>query len=248
MVDTEVLVLLVLVAGTAGFVDAIAGGGGLLVLPALLAAGLGPTAALATNKLQASFGSGSAALHFTRRGAVDPRTLAPAIATTFVGAAVGTVLVQQLDTSALEVVLPVLLLALAGYVLLGRDVGARPSPPRVTGSTFAGTVAPGIGFYDGFFGPGTGSFFAVAFVSLRGMDLTRATAHTKVLNFTSNVAALLFFVLGGKPVWAVGLGMALGQLVGARLGAHVVLAHGARVVRPLLAVVSIAISLRLLLD
>ncbi len=104
-----------------------------------------------------------------------------------------------------------------------------------------------IGFYDGFFGPGTGSFFAIAFVTLRGFELRRATASTKVLNFTSNVAALIFFAIGGAPVWAVGLSMAVGQFLGARLGSNLVMAKGARLVRPLIVVMSTAISVRLLL-
>lgn len=247
-VDPEVLVVLAAVATAAGFVDSIAGGGGLLTVPALLAAGLAPTAALATNKLQSSFGAFSAALNYTRRGAVRPRDLGPAVAATFVGAALGTILVQQVDTDALETVLPYLLLALAAYVLLGPRIGDVEARPRVSARGFAASAAPGIGFYDGFFGPGTGSFFAVAFVSLRGMELTRATAHTKVLNLTSNVAALLFFVLGGKPVWVVGLAMAAGQFLGARLGSSLVLARGAGLVRPVLAFVTIAISIRLLVD
>ena len=238
--------MLVAVGALAGFVDAIAGGGGLLTVPALLAAGLAPTAALATNKVQSSFGAGSAAWNYARRGAVRPRDLAPAIGTTFVGAAAGTVLVQQVDASLLEVLLPFLVLAIAVYFLVRPDAGAVPRRARVGAGAYAGSAAPAIGFYDGFFGPGTGSFFALSFVALRGHDLTRATAHTKVLNLTSNLAALVFFALGGAPVWAVGLAMAAGQFAGARVGSNLVLARGSRLVRPLLVVVSVAISIRLL--
>lgn len=231
----------------AGFVDSIAGGGGLLTLPALLTAGLPPSAALATNKVQSSFGSGSATLNFVRRGAVDPRSLRPSIVATFAGAATGTVLVQRLDASFLETLLPFLVLGVAAYFLLAPNAGDVERDARVDARVFARTAAPGIGFYDGFFGPGTGSFFAASFVALRGFDLTRATAATKVLNFTSNVAALLFFALGGAPVWVVGLAMAVGQFAGARLGSNLVLARGSRLVRPLIVVMSVAISLRLLL-
>ena len=245
-VSLEVLLLLFAVGGVAGFVDSIAGGGGLLSVPALLAAGLAPTAALATNKVQSSFGAGSAAWNYARRGAVRPRDLAPAIATTFVGAAGGTILVQQVDPGVLETVLPFLVLAIAVYFLVRPDAGEVSRTARIGRGPFAATAAPAIGFYDGFFGPGTGSFFALSFVTLRGHDLTRATAHTKVLNLTSNVAALAFFALGGAPVWTVGLVMAVGQFTGARLGSNLVLARGARLVRPLLVVVSVAISIRLL--
>lgn len=245
-VSVEVLVLLFAVACAAGFVDSIAGGGGLLTVPALLAAGLGPTAALATNKVQSSFGAASATHNYTRRGAVRPRDLLPAVATTFVGAAAGTTLVQRVDPAFLETLLPFLLLAIAVYFLVRPDAGAVSRAARVGPGPFAATAAPAIGFYDGFFGPGTGSFFALSFVTLRGHDLTRATAHTKVLNLTSNLAAVLFFAMGGAPVWAVGLAMAAGQFVGARLGSNLVMARGSRLVRPLLVVVSVAISVRLL--
>ena len=245
-VSLEVLALLFVVGAMAGFVDSIAGGGGLLSVPALLAAGLPPTAALATNKVQSSFGAASATWNYARRGAVRPGDLRLAIATTFVGASVGTVLVQQVDPGFLETLLPFLVLAMGLYFLVRPDAGEVARTARIGPRAFAGTAAPAIGFYDGFFGPGTGSFFALAFVTLRGQDLTRATAHTKVLNLTSNLAALLFFVLGGAPVWAIGLVMAVGQFAGARMGSNLVLARGARLVRPLLVLVSIAISVRLL--
>lgn len=246
-VTVEALALLLLVAVAGGFVDSMAGGGGLLTVPALLAAGLGPTAALATNKVQSSFGAATATWNYTRGGAVVPRLLAPAIATTFTGAAAGTLLVQRVDPGFLETLLPFLVLAVAAYFLLAPRAGEVERAARLSSRGFAGTAAPAVGFYDGFFGPGTGSFFALAFVSLRGMELTGATAATKVLNLTSNLAAVLFFALGGVPAWRVGLVMAVGQATGARLGSSLVLARGSRLVRPLLVVVSVAISLRLLL-
>lgn len=245
-VAVEVLLLLFVVGGVAGFVDSMAGGGGLLTVPALLAVGLGPTAALATNKVQSSFGAASATMNYTRGGAVRPRDLLPAIVTTFVGAATGTILVQQVDPGFLETLLPFLVLAIAVYFLVRPEAGQVARAARIGPRPFAATAAPAIGFYDGFFGPGTGSFFALSFVTLRGHDLTRATAHTKVLNLTSNLAALLFFAIGGAPVWVVGLAMAGGQFAGARLGSGLVLARGSRLVRPLLVVVSVAISVRLL--
>lgn len=245
-VPVEVLLLLFVVAVLAGFVDSIAGGGGLLTVPALLAAGLGPTAALATNKVQSSFGAATATVTYTRGGAVRPRELLPAVATTFVGSAAGTVLVQQVETGFLEKLLPFLVLGIAAYFLLAPRAGEVEKAARLQPAGFAGSAAPAIGFYDGFFGPGTGSFFALSFVTLRGFELIRATAHTKVLNLTSNVAAIAFFALGGAPVWVVGLAMAGGQAVGARVGSTMAMARGARLVRPLLVVVSIAISVRLL--
>lgn len=233
------------VAILAGFIDAVAGGGGLLTVPALLSAGLTPAQTLATNKLQGSFGTFSASLHFIRSGHVELKPLVPSIAAVFCGAAAGTLTVQVLDPGFLKRFLPVLLVGIAAYFLLSPRIGEEDRHQRLSLAGFALSFAPLIGFYDGFFGPGTGSFFAIVLVTLLGFNLRKATAQTKVLNLTSNVAALLFFLLGGKMVWSAGLAMAAGQFLGARLGSHMVIAKGAGLVRPCLVIMSLAITARL---
>jgi len=155
--------------------------------------------------------------------------------------------VQFLEADLLRDLIPILLIGFGLYFLLSPRVGDLDAHQRVPLRVFALTAGVGIGFYDGFFGPGTGSFFALAFVALLGHNLRRATAHAKLLNFTSNLAALLLFLIGGQLVWSLGLAMALGQVVGAYLGSHLVLRHGVRLVRPLLVIVSLVMSLRLLL-
>jgi uncharacterized membrane protein YfcA len=247
-ITTDLLCTLVAVAAVAGFVDAVAGGGGLLALPALLWAGLPPVQALATNKLQGTFGTLTSSSHFVRHGHADLRALAPAIALTFVGAAAGTLLVQRLDSQFLARLVPLLLLGFAGYFLLAPRLRRREPHQRIGLPAFALLIGTGVGFYDGFFGPGTGTFFAAGFVLLLGYDLTRATAGTKILNFTSNVASLLFFAAAGEVVWSIGLAMGLAQVAGATLGARMVVRHGARLIRPLLVAVSVALSLKLLLE
>ncbi len=244
--EAATLAALFAVALVAGFVDSIAGGGGLLTVPALLTAGLPVPAALATNKLQASFGSFAASATFVGSGRVALRPLVPQIALTFLGAAAGAAVVLRVDPRFLGALVPPLLVAVALYTILSPRMGDAEAPPRVSPLAFAATVCPLLGFYDGFFGPGTGSFFAVAHVLLLGFPLGRATAHTKVLNFTSNIASLLYFLAAGQAVFQVGLVMGAGQLIGGRLGAGLVIARGARVVRPILAIVSIAVSLRLI--
>lgn len=229
----------------AGFIDSIAGGGGLLTIPALLAAGLPPAETLATGKLQSSFGALSATIKFVRRGEVNPGSMRSMIACTFVGAAAGATLVQLLDSSFLRDVIPILLIGIALYLLLSPKAGDIDAHQRIGEHAFALSIGTGIGFYDGFFGPGTGTFFAIAFVSLLGHNLRKATAHTKVLNLTSNIAALLFFIIGGHVVWSVGLLMGAGQYIGAQLGAHMVIRNGARIVRPMLVTASIAITAKL---
>ncbi len=243
----DTLMLLVAVAGVAGMIDAIAGGGGLLALPALLWAGLPPVQALATNKLQGSFGTFTSSLNFVRRGQVDLRRLVVPILMTFAGSVSGTLAVQHLGSELLEDVVPALLIAFALYFLFSPRIGDQDAHHRISHGLFGLLVGFSVGFYDGFFGPGTGSFFAAAFVLLLGYNLRRATGATKVLNFTSNIASLLFFALAGQVVWQVGLPMGLAQMAGAWLGSHLVIRHGTRLIRPLLVLVSLAISIKLLL-
>jgi len=246
-VSPEILALLVGVALIAGLVDAIAGGGGLLALPALLWAGVPPLEALATNKLQGTFGTATAAFNFTRRGQIDPRGMLGQIVWTFAGAVCGTLAVQYLAAAWLNQVVPILLIAFSINFLFSPRIGDQDAHRRISPSLFGMTVGFGVGFYDGFFGPGTGTFFAAGFVLLLGWNLRRATAGTKLLNFTSNLASLLFFAAGGQVVWSIGLGMGLGQMVGAWIGSHLVIRHGSALIRPLLVSVSILVSLKLLL-
>lgn len=246
--ELSTLLFLLLAGGLAGFVDAIAGGGGLITIPALLATGMSPVSALATNKLQSSFGAFTATRTFWRAGMIDLQRMRLAVILTFIGSAIGTLLIQQLDAGQLSRLLPYLLIGIALYFGFSPRVGDSDSKMRISLITFSVTCAPLIGFYDGFFGPGTGSFFAIAFVALAGMNIRTATANTKLLNFTSNIAALLFFILGGHVVWLAGLVMAGGQLIGARLGAGMVISKGSRLVRPLLVITALSISVRLLLQ
>ncbi|QSX31268.1 TSUP family transporter [Shewanella cyperi] len=242
----EMAALLVAAATLAGFIDAIAGGGGLLTIPALMWAGLPPTAALATNKLQACGGSFFASLYFVRKGMVDLAALKMSILAAFVGSACGTIAVQLIDAGILARVLPFLMLAIGAYFLFSKKISEEDRHQVLTPALFAMTAALGVGFYDGFFGPGTGSFFALAFVSLAGFGLAKATAHAKVLNFATNIASLLCFALGGKVVWMLGLMMLGGQALGASLGSRLVVTKGTRIIKPLVVCMSVAMSIKLL--
>ncbi len=244
----HLLLLLTFIGLLAGFIDAIAGGGGLLTLPALLAAGLPPAQALATNKLQGSFGSLSASINFIRQGYVSPRRLWAAILCSLVGAGAGAFAVQRIAPGALRQIVPVLLVMATLYFIFSPRVADVHGERRMGDGVFALLFGTGIGFYDGFFGPGTGSFFVIACIALLGLPVRNATAYSKVLNFTSNFAALLLFIAGGKVAWTVGLPMAVGQFVGGRLGAGVVIGWGVRVVKPALVVVSLLMSAKVLLD
>lgn len=243
----EVIALLCLAAALAGFVDAIAGGGGLITVPALLAVGMDPIAAIATNKVQSSFGSTAATWNYWRAGRIDFRLLTWPLVATLLGAGMGAVAVTFVDTAWLMVLLPALLVAIAIYFLVGPKASNEDVHARLTPFAYS-AVAGGIGFYDGFFGPGTGSFFALSLVTLMGMGLTRATAHTKALNLTSNLVSVGVFAVGGHVVWAIGLCMAVGQLVGGWLGSHMAMRFGPRLIRPLLVVICLAMVVKLLAD
>jgi len=242
----DIALPLMALAFVSGAIDAIAGGGGLLTIPALLWVGLPPVAALATNKAQAVFGSLAATMHFARQGVVNPLEAWRAVLATFIGAGAGALLVQHLASDLLERLIPVLLIGFALYFGLSPRVADIDSRQRLGTTAFGVLIGGGVGFYDGFFGPGTGTFLAAGYVALLGYNLRRATAHAKLLNLTSNLAALLVFAVGGHVVWALGLPMACGQLLGGWLGAHLVLRHGARLVRLVLVAVSLAISVKLL--
>ncbi|OBT07330.1 hypothetical protein A9264_07770 [Vibrio sp. UCD-FRSSP16_10] len=245
-VSIQVLTFLFFIAGLAAFIDAIAGGGGLLTVPALLAAGVPPTQALATNKLQSSFGSFSASFYFVRNGLVNLKEMRLAILCTFIGSAIGAETVQYVDASILTSLIPALLLLISLYFLLAPQAQESTGTQKMSEVMFALCIGGCIGFYDGFFGPGTGSIFTVCFVVIGRFSLVEATARTKVLNFTSNIAALTFFIIAGLPVWKIGLIMAIGGFIGARLGAKMVVAKGQRWIRPLVIFMSMTMAFKLL--
>ncbi len=239
------LPLLFVVGGVAGWMDSIAGGGGLITVPVLLNLGLSPAEALGTNKLQAVFGSGSAAWHYHRAGLIGRAV--GGVVFTAIGAALGALAVQLIRADFLAKTIPFLLIAIAVYFLFKPQLGEADVRPRWKAGIFHFVFGLALGFYDGFFGPGTGSFWAMAYVWLLGFNLTKATAHTKLMNFTSNAASLAMFLLGGRAHWAAGLVMGGGQLLGARIGAKMVVARGAKFIRPIFIAVVLAITIRLLL-
>lgn len=246
MYDIWVLVALGGVAVIAGFVDAVAGGGGLITIPALLWAGLPPLGAIATNKAQSIVGTTIAAWTYWRKGYVSILSLVPSIGAAFAGSLLGAIVVKQVDTSALEVLIPVAVIAVALYFTFSPSIKDIDGAARLKFATFVPLFAVVIGFYDGVFGPGTGSFFMLAFVALFGLSAARASAHTKILNVVSNLAALLFFIVAGDVVWPVALVMACGQILGGYLGAITGIRYGAKIIRPLVIVVSIILAVKLL--
>jgi uncharacterized membrane protein YfcA len=232
----------------AGFVDSIAGGGGLITLPVLLSLGIDTKVALGTNKLQATFGSGSAAIHYARAGAVNFAENRRGCVCAFIGAAAGSLLVQQLDQLFLKRLIPFLLIAVAVYIWFKPQLGAKDVHPRMTRTAFDFLFGFGIGFYDGFFGPGTGTFFTMAFMLGLGLNLTKATAASKVMNFATNIASLLVFLIAKKIWFIAGFIMGLGQWFGARAGSKMVLRRGTQFIRPVFLSAVILVTLKMIYD
>jgi uncharacterized protein len=234
------------VAFVAGTVDAVAGGGGLLTVPALLAAGLPPHLALATNKGQSVFGSGAALLRFARSGLVEGRRARIAFPAGAAGSLLGAAALLALDPAVLRPLVLALLVLASAFVAL-RSGAPRPTArvPAARVPLAVALVSLAIGAYDGFFGPGTGTFLIVAFAALLGDGLARASGEAKVVNFASNLAALALFAARGAVLWPVALPMAAGQLAGGTLGAHLAVRRGDAFVRKVVLLVVLALVVKL---
>ena len=232
----------------AGFVDSIAGGGGLITLPVVLSAGLPPQLALGTNKLQACFGSSSAAVHHARAGTVSLRDCVRGVIFTVAGATAGTLLVNQLNPAFLKQFIPVVLVVIVLCMLLRPELGDADLHPRMTRERFYLVAGLVLGFYDGFLGPGTGTFWTMAFMVGLGFNMTRATGYTKVMNCASNVVSLVLFAAAGKVLYGAGAVMGAGQLIGARIGSGMVIRRGARFIRPIFIVMALAVTIKLLYE
>ena len=245
----ETIVTLGLVALGAGFVDSIAGGGGLLTVPALLLAGFDPVTAIATNKLQGSFGTASATFSFARAGRIDWRAVLPDGRSWRGSASMGGALaVRLMPASLLGGIVPILMIAMALYFALSPSVGDADAKSRIGPVAFTATLVPVVGFYDGFFGPGAGSFYMVGFVTLLGFGVVKALASTKALNLASNLGSLSLYIAAGLVVWPVGLVMGAASLTGAQIGSRLAIRMGARLIRPLIVIVCCAVAIRLLMD
>ena len=246
MFDPHQLLGLFVLALVAGTIDAMAGGGGLLTVPGLMATGIPPVSALATNKVQAIFSSLSATYHFWKAGKLPVRRLWRPALLSMLGAICGATCLSFINPEVLKQLVPFFLMAICGWLLLSEDLGKTPVQAKLSFSAASITLIPPVGAYDGFFGPGTGTFFALGLVSLVVFTLDQATMQAKLFNFMSNLGSLLFFLVKGHIVWSFAFVMACGMVTGGAIGARLVLKHGTGLIKPLLIVMSLAMSLRLL--
>ena len=247
-IGIDLLAILFCVGFVASFIDAIAGGGGLITIPALLMTGMPPAMALGTNKLQAVGGALSASFYFLRKRAVNLRDIWFILIWVFLGSALGTLLIQSIDVAIFKKILPFLILAIGLYFLFTPKLGDEDRKQRLSYLLFGLLVSPFLGFYDGFFGPGAGSIMSLACVTLLGFNLQKATAHAKVMNFTSNFAAFIFFLFGGQILWKVGLVMMAGSILGANLGAKMVMTKGKSLIRPMVVIISFMMTAKMVYE
>lgn len=237
------IMLLVCAAFVAGYIDTLVGGGGLITIPALMVAGVPPIYALGTNKLQAVAGSGTASLAMFRSGKVRFNDVRWLMAMAFIGSLVGATAVQFFDAGVLSLIIPVVIICIGVYFVVAPAQSLVETLPKVSSESYSLTAVPGIGFYDGMLGPGTGSFFVWAGVSLRGQPIVYSTMAAKTLNFATNIAALAVFVFFGKVLWEIGAMMMIGQALGARLGARSLMTINPELLRYLVIAVCVVILL-----
>lgn len=211
---------LVIVAICAGFIDTLAGGGGLITVPAILITGINPVMALGTNKLQSAIGELSASLYFIKKSKISYKKLSWAVSYTIIGASLGTVFLQIIPTEKLEKIIPWLLLfVLIYYVVNLRKKNMERNSELIVDNKKFFFLGNGIGFYNGFFGPGTGSVWAICMMKFFKLDLQKATIYSKPLNLAGNVTALSIFIIGGKINFLLALLMGFGSYLGGKLGA-----------------------------
>ena len=243
----EILAFLFFVGVVAGFLDTLVGGGGLLAVPALLLSGIPPIYVLGTNKFQGSMGTGIATFLLFRKKKLDWNSVKNLMFASFIGSIVGGVIIQFVDTQFLSFVIPIVLIFIAIYFIVS------PKPKSTVGNSkpnkkFELFAVPVVGFYDGMFGPGAGSFFAMTGVMLKKLEIIQATILAKPLNFASNIAGFIVFFSFGHIAFLIGILMMMGQMIGAFFGTHYLLKANPLIIRLLIVIISISMLIKYMLS
>lgn len=243
--DPQLIIILICFGFLAAFIDSVVGGGGLISLPALLFTGMSPSAAVATNKLAGTMGSLTSTISFYRSGKLDIKSVIKFFPLTFFGAMVGAWIVHLLDPNLLKPLMLFMLAAVAVFTIFKKDWGSISAVKKLSKTKFISflVVITLIGFYDGFLGPGTGTFLIFAFLIV-GYDFLKAAGNAKLLNFGSNIGALLMFISLGQIHYAVGFIMGAAQIAGAIVGSQFAIRRGGGYVRILFIIVTVALLLK----
>lgn len=232
----------------AAFVDAIAGGGGLISIPAFMVAGVSPHFTLGTNKFSATCGSLTSSLSYMKSGKTDNKVLKVLIPFTLVGAVLGVNTVLLIDQKYLQTMVLVMVLFVGMYTLFSKQLGAEDNFKGLTKSSLAKGIvmAFAIGFYDGFFGPGTGSFLIFGFIKIFGYDFISAGGNSKVLNFVSNIASLIIFAFHGQILYMYGIPVAIAMIFGSNIGSKFAMKQGVKVMKPIFVTMSLGVAVKML--
>ena len=243
----EILTFLFFVGVVAGFLDTLVGGGGLLAVPALLLSGIPPIYVLGTNKFQGSMGTGIATFLLFRKKKLDWNSVKNLMFASFIGSIVGGVIIQFVDTQFLSFVIPIVLVFIAIYFIISPKPKSTVSNSKPN-KKFELFAVPVVGFYDGMFGPGAGSFFAMTGVMLKKLEIIQATILAKPLNFASNIAGFIVFFSFGHIAFLIGLIMMMVQMIGAFFGTHYLLKANPLIIRFLIVIISISMLIKYMLS
>ena len=243
----EILTFLFFVGVVAGFLDTLVGGGGLLAVPALLLSGIPPIYVLGTNKFQGSMGTGIATFLLFKKKKLDWNSVKNLMFASFIGSIVGGVIIQFVDTQFLSFVIPIVLIFIAIYFIVSPKPKSIASNPK-SNKKFELFAVPVVGFYDGMFGPGAGSFFAMTGVMIKKLEIIQATILAKPLNFASNIAGFIVFFSFGHIAFLIGLLMMMGQMIGAFFGTHYLLKANPLIIRLLIVIISISMLIKYMLS
>ncbi len=240
----EIILSLFFMALIAGFIDTLAGGGGLLTIPALTLSGLPPLLALGTNKLQAVMGSGTASFMMLKKKKVTLQEVKGLFIYAFIGSTIGTITVQFINADVLNFIIPLVLLLIGFYFLLMPKASNIAKEEKMSEDTYKKTIVPLIGIYDGIFGPATGSFFSLSGVAFRAKELIKATALAKVMNFGTNLASILVFILYGQVAFYIAFIMMIGQAIGAYFGSNTLVKINPNYLRYLVVIMSFSMLIK----
>ncbi len=245
IVSPEILLILSAAAFIAGFIDAIAGGGGLITVPALLTAGVPPHLVLGTNKLSSTFGAAVASFTYYRRKLFDPQYWWPNLIATAIGALVGAIIAHNLSAQFLEKLLPIIVFSCGIFFLFSATPDQQMPDNAVIAKGRQWPQGGLLGFYDGLTGPGTGAFWMVSTLLMYPVDLLRASGVARTMNLVSNVVALSVFISYGRVAWLLGICMGSALMIGAYFGANSAIKGGSKLIRPIFICVVMIMSIRL---
>lgn len=233
VVESHLLLVLFFTGLLSGLVDAIAGGGGLISLPMLMSVGIPPHVALGTNKLQASVGTSVATYSYYKKKFLVFKTVYKGLLFGFVGTCLGAFLTQMLSSGILNAIIPFLLILILAYTIFVPSLGSVETPAKISEPLCFSIFGFLLGFYDGFFGPGTGSLWVFVLTFFLGYHFIHATAYAKVFNLKSNLFATVCFAMAGAINYHIAFWMAVGQMIGGWLGARLAMRRGAKLIRPI---------------